>query len=76
MILQQYPLILATQEDLMDMESFDQILGLDEDDERSFSRDMIKEYFGQAVTTFEEMDEALYVPPRSRHLQILIIHSN
>jgi HPt (histidine-containing phosphotransfer) domain-containing protein len=42
------------------METFGQILELDEDeDERDFSRPMVKDYFAQAVKTFEDMDHAI-----------------
>ncbi|EGO23610.1 histidine kinase, phosphotransfer Hpt [Serpula lacrymans var. lacrymans S7.9] len=40
------------------METFQQILELDEDDERDFSRGMTCEYFKQANTTFKDMDDA------------------
>lgn len=44
--------------DVIDMETFDQILDLDEDDTHEFSRGMAWAYFSQAASTFEEMDEA------------------
>ncbi|EIW81281.1 histidine-phosphotransfer domain HPT domain-containing protein [Coniophora puteana RWD-64-598 SS2] len=44
--------------DHIDMETFEQILELDEDEERSFSRGMVWEYFDQAQATFGQMDEA------------------
>jgi len=43
------------------METFKQILELDEDDTYEFSYGMAWAYFSQVKTTFEEMDEALYV---------------
>jgi hypothetical protein len=43
------------------METFRQILDLDEDDTHEFSRGMAWAYFSQAATTFKEMDDALYV---------------
>lgn len=41
------------------METFRQILDLDEDDSHEFSRGMAWEYFSQVDTTFIEMDQAL-----------------
>lgn len=43
------------------METFEQILELDEDDLRDFSSEMVWQYFSQAQVTFTEMDEALCV---------------
>jgi len=50
----------------IDMETFTQILELDEVDDDgesdyAFSKDMVNAYFEQAVKTFEEMDDALWV---------------
>ncbi|KZT11766.1 histidine phosphotransferase, partial [Laetiporus sulphureus 93-53] len=42
----------------IDMETFHQILDLDEDDTHDFSKGMAWAYFSQANTTFVEMDEA------------------
>ncbi|GBE85272.1 hypothetical protein SCP_0704590 [Sparassis crispa] len=42
----------------IDIETFHQILDLDEDDTHDFSRGMAWAYFSQASTTFTEMDEA------------------
>jgi HPt (histidine-containing phosphotransfer) domain-containing protein len=42
------------------METFEQILELDEDaEERDFSRPMVQDYFDQAVKTFQDMDDAI-----------------
>jgi len=43
---------------VIDMETFYQILDLDEDDTHDFSRGMAWAYFDQVDTTFDEMDEA------------------
>jgi osomolarity two-component system, phosphorelay intermediate protein YPD1 len=44
----------------MNMETFQQILELDEDeDERDFSWAMADAFFSQALATFESMDKAL-----------------
>ncbi|THG98838.1 hypothetical protein EW026_g3402 [Hermanssonia centrifuga] len=40
------------------METFNQILELDEDDTRDFSTEMVWAYFSQADTTFGDMDDA------------------
>ena len=45
-------------EGTIDLETFHQILDLDEDDTHDFSRGMAWAYFSQASTTFTEMDEA------------------
>ncbi|KAG5648359.1 hypothetical protein DXG03_004931 [Asterophora parasitica] len=44
---------------IIDMETFQQILDLDEDTTHDFSRGMAWAYFTQAEQTFKEMDEAL-----------------
>ncbi|KAF4617941.1 hypothetical protein D9613_006026 [Agrocybe pediades] len=45
--------------DLIDEETFNQLLELDEDEEtHDFSKPMVWDYFEQAVRTFGEMDEA------------------
>lgn len=45
--------------DTIDMETFQQILDLDEDGTREFSRGMAWAYFSQVSTTFDDMDKAL-----------------
>jgi HPt (histidine-containing phosphotransfer) domain-containing protein len=52
------------------LETFHQILDLDEDDTYEFSRGMAWAYFTQANSTFYEMDEALCVI--TIHLEFLI----
>jgi HPt (histidine-containing phosphotransfer) domain-containing protein len=44
--------------DMVDMETFQQILELDEDGTREFSRGMSWAYFSQVDTTFKDMDKA------------------
>lgn len=46
---------------IIDMETFRQILDLDEDDTHEFSAGMAWAYFDQAASTFREMTDALYV---------------
>jgi len=50
----------ALPEDVIDIEVFDQLLEMDEDD-HEFSRSLVWNYFEQAENTFEKMDAALYV---------------
>ncbi|KAH8079813.1 histidine-phosphotransfer domain HPT domain-containing protein [Cristinia sonorae] len=45
--------------EVIEMETFEQILELDEDDTHDFSFGMVVAYFSQASQTFNEMDEAL-----------------
>ncbi|RDX49868.1 histidine phosphotransferase, partial [Lentinus brumalis] len=46
------------QDDIIDLETFTQLLDLDEDDTHDFSLGMTEAYFTQASTTFTDMDEA------------------
>lgn len=48
----------ADPSETIDIETFHQILDLDEDDTHDFSKGMAWAYFTQASTTFTEMDEA------------------
>jgi len=50
--------VLADQ-DIIDMDAFEQLIELDEDDDSSFSETITLEYFEQASKTFKEMDEYL-----------------
>ncbi|KAJ3285917.1 hypothetical protein HK104_009251 [Borealophlyctis nickersoniae] len=46
--------------EIIDHAIFDQLLEMDEDDDdRSFSRDIVLNYFEQAETTFKNMDTSL-----------------
>ncbi|KOS15712.1 putative histidine phosphotransferase [Malassezia pachydermatis] len=45
-------------EDVIDIDVFEQLLDMDEDD-REFSRSLVWNYFEQAETTFDKMDDAL-----------------
>ncbi|EJD36186.1 histidine-phosphotransfer domain, HPT domain-containing protein [Auricularia subglabra TFB-10046 SS5] len=45
--------------DIIDMETFEQLLELEEDDSYDFSLGMTQEYFQQALTAFADMDAAL-----------------
>lgn len=46
-------------EDLIDAQTFDQILDMDEEDDHEFSYSLVVNYFEQAESTFKNMDEAL-----------------
>lgn len=43
---------------IIDMDTLEQILELDEDDSREFSSEMVWQYFDQARQTFTDMDAA------------------
>jgi osomolarity two-component system, phosphorelay intermediate protein YPD1 len=43
------------------METFQQILELDDDEEHEYSRELAGAYFAQARTIFADMRKALYV---------------
>ncbi|CAG8676274.1 43968_t:CDS:2 [Gigaspora margarita] len=45
--------------DLLDHETFDQLLEMDDDVDHDFSKSIVWHYFEQAETTFQEMDKAL-----------------
>ncbi|KAK9897691.1 histidine-phosphotransfer domain, HPT domain-containing protein [Cystobasidium minutum MCA 4210] len=44
---------------IIDMETFNQLLEIDDDDSRDFSKGLAQQYVDQATSTFAEMDEAL-----------------
>jgi hypothetical protein len=49
-----------SEDDIIDMETFQQILELDDDeDDREFSKGMVWAYFSQAEETFKDLDAAL-----------------
>ncbi|CAI2184495.1 4316_t:CDS:2, partial [Funneliformis geosporum] len=45
--------------DLIDHETFDQLLEMDDDEDHDFSKSIVWNYFEQAETTFDSMDNAL-----------------
>lgn len=45
--------------DVIDMDTFGQLLEMDDEDDRGFSQEIVWNFFEQANTTFEEMDQAL-----------------
>lgn len=47
--------------DVIDIEVFEQLLEMDEEDDRDFSKSLVYNYFEQAESTFENMRKALYV---------------
>ena len=47
-------------DELVDHAIFDQLLEMDDDDEREFSKSIVWNYFEQAETTFTQIEEALY----------------
>ena len=46
--------------ELVDHAIFDQLLEMDDDDERDFSKSIVWNFFEQAETTFTQIEEALY----------------
>ncbi|GAC94670.1 phosphotransmitter protein [Pseudozyma hubeiensis SY62] len=44
---------------IIDMDIFSQLLEMDDEDDREFSKSIVQNYFDQAITTFKEMDVAL-----------------
>jgi osomolarity two-component system, phosphorelay intermediate protein YPD1 len=46
-------------DDSIDVGTFEQILEMDDDEEREFSRSIVFGFFDQAEETFEKMDDAL-----------------
>jgi osomolarity two-component system phosphorelay intermediate protein YPD1 len=47
---------------IIDFGAFSQILEMDEDGDNDFSRELVENYYDQADTTFDEMDDALCEP--------------
>ncbi|CAG8593102.1 4590_t:CDS:2 [Scutellospora calospora] len=45
--------------DLIDHETFDQLLEMDDDVDQNFSKSIVEHYFEQAESTFKDMDKAL-----------------
>ncbi|KAJ2740940.1 Phosphorelay intermediate protein [Coemansia sp. BCRC 34301] len=47
--------------EILDLDAFNQLLSMDDenDEEYEFSRDIVYNYFEQAITTFADMDKAL-----------------
>ncbi|KAJ2811335.1 Phosphorelay intermediate protein [Coemansia furcata] len=47
--------------EILDLDAFNQLLSMDDenDEEYEFSRDIVYNYFEQAITTFADMDRAL-----------------
>ncbi|CAO3624371.1 unnamed protein product [Mucor fragilis] len=47
-------------DDLIDMNTFEQLLDMDDEDDHEFSYSIVLNYFEQAETTFDHMEEALH----------------
>jgi osomolarity two-component system phosphorelay intermediate protein YPD1 len=45
--------------DIIDPGTFEQVLEMDDDENREFSKGIVDGFFDQAVQTFEDMEEAL-----------------
>lgn len=46
-------------DELIDMNTFDQLLEMDDEDDHEFSQGIVVNYFDQANETFKDMDRAL-----------------
>ena len=44
---------------IIDMDIFGQLLEMDDEEDREFSKEIVWNYFEQAESTFEKMDKAL-----------------
>lgn len=44
---------------IIDMDIFGQLLEMDDEEDREFSKEIVWNYFDQAESTFEKMDKAL-----------------
>lgn len=49
-------------QDIIDIDVFEQLLEMDEEEDREFSQSLVWNYFEQAESTFDKMDAALFVP--------------
>ena len=45
--------------ELLDLATFEQLLEMDDDQDRDFSKSIVWNYFEQAEATFREMEEAM-----------------
>jgi len=56
--------------DSIDTATFEQILEMDDDEDRDFSKSIVFDFFTQAESTFDKMDSNLYAapPPRLKEL--------
>lgn len=52
-------MVLPEAGDSLDGATFEQILEMDDDDDRDFSRSIVFDFFTQADSTFEKMDQCL-----------------
>jgi osomolarity two-component system phosphorelay intermediate protein YPD1 len=57
--LQERELTFADMEDCIDKNTFEQILEMDDDDDKEFSRGIVFGFFDQAKSTFDKMEAAL-----------------
>jgi osomolarity two-component system, phosphorelay intermediate protein YPD1 len=52
-------MVLPEAGDSIDAATFEQILEMDDDEDRDFSRSIVFDFFAQAKSTFEKMDSCL-----------------
>ncbi|KAJ5293126.1 uncharacterized protein N7443_009079 [Penicillium atrosanguineum] len=62
---------LSDVKELIDESTFEQILEMDDDDDRDFSKGIVYGFFDQAHNTFEKMENALYVSLACQHRSTL-----
>jgi osomolarity two-component system phosphorelay intermediate protein YPD1 len=53
----------ALTEDFLDATIFQQLLDMDDDDEREFSKGIVWNYFDQVKGSFSPIEEGMYNPP-------------
>ncbi|KAF9359332.1 hypothetical protein BGX34_008428 [Mortierella sp. NVP85] len=56
---------------IIDHQTFDQLLEMDDEEDHEFSKSLVFNYFEQAEKTFGEMDEAMKTPPDFANLSRL-----
>jgi osomolarity two-component system phosphorelay intermediate protein YPD1 len=50
----------ASTEDFLDATTFEQLLEMDDDDERDFSKGIVWNYFDQVKSSFSSIEEGMY----------------
>jgi len=53
----------AQTEDFLDATTFEQLLEMDDDEEREFSKGIVWNYFEQVKSSFAPIEEGMLVPP-------------
>lgn len=58
-VLQREEILNNISEDILDRDAFDQILEMDDDEDREFSKSIVYSFFEQADSTLEKMEAAM-----------------